>query len=369
MKKVLKITLSIFLLLIIAGLWIGMLAAYKSNFCQRFTSYEPHLLFVEDYEGLSRIRYDFNSNKGQRLCGYLYSAESEDAKAFDGAGKKGIVVTAHGFGGGGHNSYLDFINYFAQNGYLVFAYDATGNDESEGLGKKGVVGGLPQGVIDLDYAISFVENSGNFPKLPIVLFGHSWGGYSVSSVLSYHPEVKAVAEVSGFNSSAGMFEAGGKKYAGIFVKCFLPFYKIYELCKYGKYSTASGVKGFGSTSAKIMIAHSRNDTTVPPEYGYDIYYRKFKNDPRFTFISYEELGHSFILRSQEGIDYINQFNKEFDEYFSGLDYDYKDKKNKERFAKEKAEYLHKNMNREIWCHTPNEELLNKILALYDEVTK
>ena len=64
---------------------------------------------------------------------------------------------AHGLGGGGHNSYMDCANYFARHGYYVFAYDATGNDESEGEG----VGGLPQGVIDLDYAISFVEQSGN----------------------------------------------------------------------------------------------------------------------------------------------------------------------------------------------------------------
>ncbi|WP_370631506.1 serine aminopeptidase domain-containing protein [Peptoniphilus sp. KCTC 25270] len=50
---------------------------------------------------------------------------------------KGIIIIAHGFGGGGHNSYLDCINYFAQNGYYVFAYDATGNDESEGEGVRG----------------------------------------------------------------------------------------------------------------------------------------------------------------------------------------------------------------------------------------
>ena len=58
---------------------------------------------------------------------------------------------------------MDCANYFAQHGYYVFAYDATGNDDSEGEG----VGGFPQGVVDLDHAISFVEKSGNFPDLPI----------------------------------------------------------------------------------------------------------------------------------------------------------------------------------------------------------
>ncbi|WP_029409348.1 alpha/beta hydrolase, partial [Treponema pedis] len=109
---------------------------------------------VEDFEGLQRTKYEFSSDKGQMLTGYMYSA---------GDNQCGIIVIAHGFGGGGHNSYMDCANYFARHGYYVFAYDATGNDESEGAG----VGGIPQGVIDLDYAISFLEKSGKFPALPI----------------------------------------------------------------------------------------------------------------------------------------------------------------------------------------------------------
>ena len=293
-KKNVKICTSLFIALVIVGLCIGMLVSYKVNFCNRYSTSDEDRLYLKDFEGLSRTRYDFKSNKGQRLAGYLY-------KSGDGE-KKGIVVLAHGFTGGGHNRYTDIINYFADNGYFVFAYDATGNDESEGLGKNGVVGGLPQGVIDLDYAISFVENSGNFPKLPVLLFGHSWGGYSVSSVAAFHPEVRAIAEVAGFNNSTGMFEAGGKKVAGFAVKFFLPFYMIFEACKYGKYAFASGVKGFSATDAKIMVIHSMDDETVPPAYGYKIYYRKFKDNPRFTFVPNENRGHTDLLRSNDRPD-------------------------------------------------------------------
>ena len=361
-KKIIKIIVAVLIVLNIVGLWSGMLIAYKSYFGQRFTTYEPEKLYVEDYEGLSCKRYNFESNKGQRLAGYWYysGAESEAASA-----NKAILVIAHGFGGGGHNSYMDLIDIFVKHGFYVFAYDATGNDESEGFGKKGIVGGLPQGVIDLNYAISFVENSGNFPTLPLVLFGHSWGGYSVSSVLSYHPEVKAVAEVAGFNSSTGMFTAGGKSIAGAFVYFMLPSYVIYETVKYGRYAYASGVKGFAATDAKIMIIHSMNDTTVPPEYGFKIYQKKFDGDPRFTFVSNETQGHSNILRSQKGLDYVDAFNKKFDEDFSKADYDYKAKENQERFIKEKAEYINKNLDRSIWCHTPNEELMLQIVDFFD----
>ncbi len=367
-KRIIAICVAGFLVLSIAFLWTCLLIAYSENFCQRFTSYEPKMLRVEDYKGLARSRYDFNSNKGQRLAGYwYYNLEDKERDNETTRDPKAIIVLAHGFGGGGHNSYMDLIDVFVRNGFYVFTYDATGNDESQGLGKKGVVGGLPQGVIDLNYAISFVENSGNFPSLPILLFGHSWGGYSVSSVLSYHPEVKAVAEVAGFNNSTGMFIAGGKELAGPLVYAMLPFYVIFETAKYGKYASASGVKGFASTDAKIMIIHSMNDTTVPPEYGIKIYQKKFSDNPRFTFVSNETQGHSNILRSQTGINYIKDFNKEFDEYFSKLDYDYKAKENKERFSLDKADYINKNLDRSIWCHSANEELLLQIISMYNSV--
>ena len=96
--------------------------------------------------------YTFPSDHGQMLAGYLYSAGEE---------QKGIVVLAHGFGGGGHNSYMDVADCFAKEGWYVFAYDATGTDKSEGEG----VGGVPQGVADLDHAISFVEGEDELSDL------------------------------------------------------------------------------------------------------------------------------------------------------------------------------------------------------------
>ena len=162
-KKSLKAVLVILIsLVMLAALWITVsLGMYMVYFGGRFESDKAFMNHVESFEGLERTRYEFKSDKGQTIVGYMYSAGIE---------QKAIIVFAHGYGAGGHNSYMPSINYFAQNGYYVFAYDATGNDESGGKG----IGGVPQGVIDLNYAISFVEDNGNFPDLPIGLFGHSW---------------------------------------------------------------------------------------------------------------------------------------------------------------------------------------------------
>lgn len=280
-KRVYVIVLCIIAVLLIAEDWILTVVVYNKNFGQRFETNESLMMYVDDFDGLQRTRYEFTSDKGQKLVGYMYSA---------GENQHGIIVMAHGFGGGGHNSYMNCANYFAQHGYLVFAYDATGNDESEGDG----VGGFPQGVIDLNYAITFLEESGNFPNLPIALFGHSWGGYSVCSVLTYHPEVKAVIACSGFNSPSDLFEFHGKNMIGVGAYLMLPFAKLHEWIKYGNYASNTSLDGFSNSNAAVMIVHSSDDDVVPIQYGYDKYYEKYKDNPRFKFVRLEYAGHNYL---------------------------------------------------------------------------
>ena len=90
---------------------------------------------------------------------------------------------------------MGLADYFASHDYLVFAYDATGNGESEGKTAKG----MPQGLIDLDYAIRYIKENMELADLPLVLFGHSWGAYSSAGVLNLHPDIKAVVMAAGFN--------------------------------------------------------------------------------------------------------------------------------------------------------------------------
>ena len=193
---------------------------------------------------------------------------------------------------------MEIINYFAHNGFYVFAYDATGNDESGGKG----IGGVPQGLIDLDHVISFVEDSGNFPEMPICLFGHSWGGYSACNVLNYHPEVKAVVECSGPCSSTELLEGGGKQVVGPVIYVLMPVIKAYENIKFGEYAACNALDGFAATDAAIMAVHSNDDKIVPIEYGFDIYYDNFKDDPRFVFRRLNGKGHNSYLNVENNLE-------------------------------------------------------------------
>lgn len=351
-KKLILIILLCVIILLTAGWGLFCVSIYNENFNVRGDSYEPLMLRLEDFSGLECREYSFPSDRGQMLAGYLYSA---------GGDQHGIVVIAHGFGGGGHNSYMDCANYFAQNGWYVFAYDATGTDKSEGEG----VGGVPQGVIDLDHAISFVEEQDELSGLPIVLFGHSWGGFCVCSVLNYHPEVKAVIECCGFNSSSDMFESGGKSQAGSLIYAMTPFVKIYERIKYGKYAKNTALDGFASSDARVMVVHSADDDVIEIGYGYDKYYKKYKDDPRFTFVRFEDRGHNDIFNDQEDT-YKDEFNDGFDHWLETLDYDYSTDENKDRFIKDKADYITENLDHARWSDRLDEDLMASFLDFYNK---
>lgn len=261
---------------------------YKSNFNRRYTTAFAQHFTVDQFSGLIRERYVFDSDKGQKLVGYLYENNSSTEY-------RGVIVFAHGLGGGGQTGYMDLFDYMTQNGYYVFAYDATANDESEGE----VVGGLPQGIIDLDYAISFVKTIHKLDKQPVSLMGYSWGGLSVVNAINYHPDVRCVISLAGFNKSANLIFDRAKEIVGRGAKILTSFVSLHEFFTYEKYALASGMSGFKNSDCAVMIVHSEDDTVVPIEYGYDTYYSQYKDDPRFVFKRLFGRGHD-VFKTQNG---------------------------------------------------------------------
>lgn len=292
MKKIILFVAILFLFIILAVLYIVTAKIYSSSFNYRCTTSLKDTFQLEDFPELKRERHEFLSQKGQKLVGYLYE------NAHGNVEEKGLLVFAHGLGAGGQVGYIDIFSFMAQKGYSVFAYDATENDESEGE----MVGGLPQGIIDLDYAISYVQTIERVKKLPIVLMGFSWGGLSVGNVLNYHPEVKAAVTLAGWNKSMNLIEHKGREYAGNAIKLLLPFASVYEFTKYGKYAFSSAMKGFANTDAGIMIVHSEDDKTVSFEYGYGTYVDKYEGDTRFVFKRYTDRGHNLFRINKKELD-------------------------------------------------------------------
>ncbi|MFZ2538669.1 MAG: alpha/beta fold hydrolase [Oscillospiraceae bacterium] len=300
-KKIILIIVAVLIVVLIAVAQVATFAVYNETFNIRYSSAnDKSLLTFNDFDSLSKQEAEFVSNKGQKLSGDFYMQKS-DEKDY-----KAVVVLSHGFGGGGYISYLPQINYLAQNGYLVFAFDNTGNDESEG---NSVVG-LPQGIIDLDYALDYVRQQDISKNLPIMLYGHSWGAYSTCAVLETENDIKAVASLSGFNKSKDMLIDQGISMYGSYVKMLSPFLSVCDFVKFGKYSSYSSYKGLEKTNAKVLIIHSDDDDMINIENSFDLYQEKLGNRPNLTFMRMTGKVHQ-VFQSQSNRDYNKQKNVEF----------------------------------------------------------
>ncbi|MBP5606204.1 MAG: alpha/beta hydrolase, partial [Ruminiclostridium sp.] len=165
--------------------------------------------------------------------------------------------------------------------------------------------------------------------------------------------------------SSDLFEAGGKSEAGELIYTMMPFVNLHELIKYGKYASNTAMDGFSASNAAVMAVHSADDDVVPIEYGYDLYYEKYKDDPRFTFVRFEDKGHNSILNDKNNT-YNDEINAQLKEYLGTLGYDYNAEQNRERFRADKAEFIRNNLDRQKWSHRLDLNLFSQFLKFYDE---
>ncbi len=247
---------------------------------------------------------------------------------------------------------MEFADYFTAHGYLVFSYDATGNDNSEGKSVKG----FPQGTIDLSYAIDYVENDMTYRDLPILLWGYSWGAYAGGCVLNVHPEITAAVLIAGPNDFMDMFENEVKDVTGSAGMILKPFARLNQMITFGEYGNLTCIDGFEHSDAGVMIIHGKEDTVVPFEIGYEKYYERYADDSRFTFVSYEDKGHNDIFYTDEANEYRQYVYKLYDKYLedSGLDDN----------SKVKAEFMNRYQLKEKG-YLLNEAFMKRIIDFYD----
>ena len=76
----------------------------------------------------------------------------------------------------------------------------------------------------------------------------------------------------------------------------------------------------------------------------------------------KDKGHSYVFND---MTYIDEFNAEFDKWLETLDYDYATGENRDRFVSDKADYIHKNLDRTRWSNKLNNEMFGEFLEFYD----
>lgn len=343
-RKILIISASVLLALVLVVHPLASVIIYESIFSTRYEP-APWLTFsTDDFDSLS-VEHVEISGEGERLAGFKYYNPTVTEPL-------GLVVLAHGLGGGGHNPYMPLIDAFTDEGYSVFTYDATGNGESDGDD----VNGLPQGPVDLGRAIAAALSDPDYEGLPLYLVGHSWGAYSVGAVLASCPQVKGAVMLAGFDSSADMIKEGASDYVGSFIATVAaPTVTLYERIKFGKSAALSVTDGIGATDASVMIIHSADDATVPSGIGYDKYYESYKDDPRVTFLHYDDRGHNYLYYTDTAAEYRAEINAAYVRYVEddGLEYS----------AESKIDFFGENLDVSK-CYEIDPELMEQITDMF-----
>jgi len=306
----------------------------------QFPRYERHdmtvtagLRYVDLEAEYPRDLLNFKSGDNQ-LQGYLYGEKQE----------QGLVVVAHGLGGGA-DSYLPQIKYFVDQGWRVFAYDATGSFDSEGKTTKG----FPQALLDLDAALNYIDSLETFEDIPIFLFGHSWGGYAVANILHYDHEIAGVATVSGANSPMEMIIEQGRSMMGRFIDIEYPYLWLYQRIVFGKTASLNALDAINQSDVPVLIIHGVEDESVAYGGSSIISNSEAITNPHARTMTQSEpgrSGHNDLFRSDESLDYIDEVNsvylKLYNRYEQNIPYEVK-----QEFYAEIDRALAQDINRDL----------------------
>lgn len=238
-----------------------------------------HLLFSRVYFGRTEAQENppeseeyevlqFPSGKNM-LQGYVYGAGNT----------KGLVVISHGIGSNARG-FAQECRWFTVRGYRVFSYDCTGTGASEGTGTRGAA----QSAVDLDAALTYIAGDENLKGLPVLLYGHSWGGYAVAAILAKDHPITASVSISGYNTPVEVIYEFARKIMGPFAPIELPFMWLNNLFHFGKEANVSALSAINGSFTPILIIHGTADTTISYD-GASIISRRNKiTNPRAEYL-------------------------------------------------------------------------------------
>jgi len=239
---------------------------------------------IAEFPGLEREKVTLQSGDNDLIC-YYYPAQNA----------KGVVVYTHGLRAQA-DAALPNIATFVADGWSVFALNSTGTWESEGKTMRG----FPQGVIDLDIALNYLEEQEDTASLPLLLTGHSWGGYAVCAVLNYdHPSVKAVVSLSGFNSNTENIMTAVKDMAGPLAYAVYPYFLAYNRILFGGAAFFTAVDGINKSKAAVLLVHGDADNALDIKTNSIVAHKAEITNPNVDYVVVEGGTHMSLLFDEQ----------------------------------------------------------------------
>jgi len=248
---------------------------------------------TEDFAGLSREPYCFDSSLGHTLQGYFYSYENK--KYSD-----RLVVFDHGFGGG-HSAYMREIEMLCRHGFTVFAYDHTGCMESGGTGTNG----LAQSLRDLDDCLHVLKADEKYKNKRFSIMGHSWGGFATMNICALHPDVTHIVAMAGFPAAEALFLCAAK---GILAPLRHVFLKEEAKSNPGYYDR-SAFDALQNCNAPCLLIYGEKDMLCTKQGFYDPLRAALSDKKNISFFLANGKGHNPNY-TREAEKYLAQYGKE-----------------------------------------------------------
>ena len=213
---------------------------YKKHFVCRYDKEVgvPYYC-ASDFKGLNEEVFSFINSKGIELKYFYYY--------YDNFKNDKIVLFLHGLAPG-HAAYFAEIDALARRGFKVLAIDYTGCGDSKGK----ILGSLNTPTKDVNELLEYLKLD-----KPLVLVGHSLGGYTTLNTISLREEIKKAVVISGFLSVETISKALIKN--NFFIKRIVK----YENKLYPEYEDLKNIDYLSKTTDDILFIQSEDDAMVP----------------------------------------------------------------------------------------------------------
>lgn len=306
-KKPLKIVLIVLLALIVVFSVLSFIIV-KVNFDDIFgrTELDPDTAYLRYNDIKDQYPYEllsFMSGKN-KLQGYLFGSDNT----------KGLVLISHGLGGGAEG-YTAETKRFVDEGYQVFGFDNTGCCSSEGESCIGLV----QSVLDLDAALTYIEQEPRFKDLPVLLYGHSWGGYAVTAIFNFDHNITASASVAGFNNPMQMITEWARNMMEGFAYLEYPYIWLYQKTVFGNDLDITAVDGINNTDTPVLLLHGAKDSTIGIDESAIMAYRDKITNPNVQYKICDkerQNGHNSLFRSLGSLEYADEVDVEYEKLYN-----------------------------------------------------
>ena len=232
---------------------------------------------------------------GYTLRGHVYG-DAPDAR--------GLVVLRHGIFSQ-HQDYLAYITALVDRKWKVFAYDAIGCGESDGDSTLG----FAQSPLDVHAAVQFARESGMAGELPVLLFGHSWGGYGVAGALDFDDGVAGCVTMSGFDTPTGITIASSAASMGPIAYTQAPVIDLINWLDFGADGNRSAAQAISKSDVPVLVVHGTGDEVVGFGTSAIIAQRDAIANPNVTYLVKDEPGrdgHNSYFYSPESQSYLDE---------------------------------------------------------------